>query len=72
MSTFLGALIVMSMGLATPAPLAHVPSPADPPEIGMSEGQMHPDFYLPLVGGGHARLSDYRGKKVMLFHFASW
>lgn len=35
-------------------------------------GSPHPDFVLPALGGGFARLSDYRGKKVLLIHFASW
>ena len=42
------------------------------PEIGRDAGQMHPDFLLPNLDGGSGRLSDYRGKKVLLFHFASW
>ena len=40
--------------------------------IGTAEGQQHPDFLLPSLDGGFLRLSDYRGKKVFLFHFASW
>lgn len=35
-------------------------------------GSPHPDFVLPTIDGGYARLSDYRGKKVLLIHFASW
>ena len=35
-------------------------------------GSLHPDFVLPALDGGFARLSDYRGKKVLLIHFASW
>ena len=45
---------------------------ADRPELGMKKGQMHPDFILPTIDGKTLRLSDYRGKKVLLFHFASW
>jgi hypothetical protein len=34
---------------------------------------MQQDFALPkLDGEGFGRLSDYRGKKVLLIHFASW
>ncbi len=40
--------------------------------IGTAEGQQHPDFLLPSLDGGLLRLSQYRGKKVFLFHFASW
>ena len=33
----------------------------------------HPDFVLPSVDGGASiQLSKYRGKKVLLLHFASW
>ena len=36
-------------------------------------GQPHPDFVLPNIEDGKPiRLSDYRGKKVLLVHFASW
>ena len=31
-----------------------------------------PDFELPSLTGGPVRLSDYRGKKVVLFMWASW
>ena len=42
------------------------------PTIGTKEGQMYPDFLLPNLEGGFGRLSDHRGKKVLLIHFASW
>ena len=36
-------------------------------------GQRHPDFTLPSIDGGKpVSLSRYRGKKVLLIHFASW
>ncbi len=44
----------------------------DAVETGMGLGQRHPDFELPILDGEIARLSDYRGKKVVLIHFASW
>ena len=40
--------------------------------VGRSPGQVYPDFYLPKRDGGFGRLSDFRGKKVLLIHFASW
>ena len=43
-----------------------------PPRIGTDVGQMYPDFLLPTVDGATGRLSDFRGKKVLLLHFASW
>ena len=36
-------------------------------------GQPHPDFILPSIEDGKpVQLSDFRGKKVLLMHFASW
>ena len=42
------------------------------PPVGKSVGQMYPDFRLPKLDGSFGRLSDYRGHKVLLIHFASW
>ncbi len=37
------------------------------------EGQMHPDFIYPRIDTGEqVSLSQFRGKKVLLIHFASW
>lgn len=36
-------------------------------------GEPHRAFVLPNIDTGKAvSLKDYRGKKVLLFHFASW
>jgi hypothetical protein len=36
-------------------------------------GNPHVDFILPSIDGKSSiQLSDYRGKKVLLLHFASW
>ncbi len=36
-------------------------------------GKLHPDLRLPTIDGKRTiRLSDLRGKKVMLIQFASW
>lgn len=36
-------------------------------------GEPHPDFVLPSIEDGKPlQLSDLRGKKVLLMHFASW
>ena len=36
-------------------------------------GTYHPDFVLPRIDNNEPlRLSDYRGRKVLLIHFASW
>ncbi len=55
--------------------LALVPVPAhadQEPTIGTAAGEAYPDFVLPTLEGKDVRLSDYRGKKVLLIHFASW
>ena len=44
----------------------------DKPQVGKGRDQAFPDFLLPSIDGGFGRLSDYRGKKVLLFNFASW
>ena len=40
--------------------------------VGLSPGQAHPDFSLPKLDETFGRLSDFRGKKLVLIHFASW
>jgi peroxiredoxin Q/BCP len=35
----------------------------------LKEGTMAPDFRLPADGGGEVSLSDYRGKKVVLYFY---
>ena len=50
---------------------APTPALADPyvPKV----GRHHPEFTLPDIRTGKpVSLSDFRGKKVLLIHFASW
>jgi len=36
-------------------------------------GEAHPDFTLPSIADGKPiSLAQFRGKKVVLIHFASW
>lgn len=35
-------------------------------------GTQVPDFTLPTLDGKMVRLSDYRGKRLVLFMWASW
>ena len=67
----LGMVLTLMMPLQAQAQ-AQAQSLPELPEIGMEPGKMAPDFRLPKLSGGHGRLSDYRGKKILLFHFASW
>ena len=59
----IAAVAALAIGAAVPA-LAE--------EVGTREGQVHPDFSLPDLDGKLTRLSSFRGRKVLLFHFASW
>ena len=58
--------LVMPVVLAAATPLQSAPyEPA--------VGQRHPDFTLPNIATGKpVSPSDFRGKKVLLIHFASW
>jgi hypothetical protein len=42
------------------------------PIVGIQLGDIHPDFTLPDLEGRPVRLSDYRGKKLLIFMWASW
>ena len=35
-------------------------------------GQPLPDFELPALDGHTVKLADYRGKKLLIFMWASW
>ena len=41
-------------------------------EFGWSRGRYVPDVVLPTLDGELKRLSDYRGKKLVVLNFASW
>lgn len=69
----LGALAAFS----APAPaLAQAPPPGsanDPrPKTYPLIGQPAPDFLFPKLGGGDARLADYRGKVLALYWWGLW
>lgn len=44
----------------------------DSTQIGLTPGMVAPEFSLPLLDGGEATLSDYRGKVVLMNMWASW
>ncbi|SDZ93898.1 Peroxiredoxin [Thalassobacillus cyri] len=41
-------------------------------EVGLEKGQKAPDFELKTLEGETVKLSDYRGKKVMINFWATW
>jgi peroxiredoxin len=76
------------LSIAAPTPTApntaakpgdeSLPTPATPtsatPDLptGSLAGQIAPDFELPLAGGGRVRLSDLRGRPVVVTFWATW
>ncbi|WP_010676501.1 peroxiredoxin family protein [Bacillus timonensis] len=44
----------------------------DERKVGISEGQLAPDFTLKTINGEEMKLSAFRGKKVILNFWASW
>src|SRR5699024_4315101 len=42
------------------------------PETGIEKGDTAPDFTLDTLDGETVKLSDYRGKKVLVNFWASW
>ena len=40
--------------------------------VGLEKGNLAPDFELTTVTGEKVKLSDYRGKKILLNFWASW
>ena len=64
----LSAVLLLLFGFGAPA----IAVADEEPPIGVKAGEMYPDFLLPDLDGKPGRLSDYRGKKILLFHFASW
>jgi len=60
-------MVTLVIGLTSGLPTAWArPDP-------IKEGRAHPQFVLPTIDGDQAvALSGFRGKKVLLVHFASW
>ncbi len=69
-STWLaGALCAGLFGCGGARPLPGVPPPVQGPGGGNAESIV---LDLPLVGGGRGRLSDFRGRVVLVHFFATW
>ncbi len=48
-------------------------APSDADGYSLRVGQVHPDFTLPDIADRKpVSLSQFRGRKVLLVHFASW
>lgn len=45
---------------------------APEPRVGLGPGDMAPDFTLDSLEGTPVSLHDYRGRKVLIFAWASW
>lgn len=52
-------------------PNAHLPHPSDTPSQGPT-ANVPPDFQIPTVDGRTIRLSDYRGKVLVVDFWATW
>jgi hypothetical protein len=66
-----GSCVRISMGIILLACLA-LPAFQEDVPVGLTKGKQFPDFLLPDIEGGFGRLSDFRGKKVLVLSFASW
>ncbi|MAF66307.1 MAG: hypothetical protein CMJ84_11710 [Planctomycetes bacterium] len=63
----------LSAALGLAVALGAAANPATAQEVGFRIGQLVPDVTLPTIdGAGVVRLSDLRGKRVLLIEFASW
>jgi len=61
------ALSVIAMGAMLGASL--LAQPQAPPKTHLKEGDMAPDFSLRSTAGGNVKLSDFRGKNMVVLAF---
>ncbi len=63
----------LSLMMLTFGSLCFFASPSNADGYSPRVGQAHPDFILPgIVDREPVSLSQFRGRKVLLVHFASW
>jgi len=63
----------LSLLMLTFGSLHFFAAPSDADGYSPRAGQVHPDFILPnIVDNKPVSLSQFRGRKVLLVHFASW
>ncbi|MBC8468042.1 MAG: hypothetical protein H8D56_01110 [Planctomycetes bacterium] len=63
----------LSLLMMTFGSLCFFAAPSDADGYSPRVGQVHPDFTLPDIADREpVSLSQFRGRKVLLVHFASW
>ena len=65
-------MLALAVACRPASPPTPTPTPTPPPGAGILAGQPAPDFTLDLFDGGTLRLSDLRGRWVVLNFWASW
>jgi cytochrome c biogenesis protein CcmG/thiol:disulfide interchange protein DsbE len=73
----IAVVVVLAVGVVTWAVVAGSDDEASggdvvPKVLSAKVGERAPDFSLPTLDGGTVRLSDYRGKPIVLNFWASW
>lgn len=73
---FVGIMILLNVVFDRIEPDEHVSAittfDAPRAEIGLKQGNVPPDFELTTLTGDVVKLSDYKGKKVILNFWATW
>jgi len=65
-------IAVIIIGLAGWAIFDFVIKSSDEESVGIEKGDLAPDFELETLDGEEVKLSDYKGKKVLLNFWATW
>jgi len=66
-------MLVVVCWMAVVGPSVSIAEESTPATYRPVVGEPHPDFVLPRIDDGKPlKLSDFRGTKVLLVHFASW